>query len=100
MVDNAQDLTFIIVGHATCKLQGSSDGGVTYADIAGSSTPSDGTDAQRAVIGMSHIPYDRIKVIFSAGKCVAIRNIIRQQPVTNRNLTFTKFLTTAPLGVA
>lgn len=79
-VAGAVDVVIIAEGFTTLKLQGSSDGGSTYGDIAGSSTTGDGSLAQRAYISVYRSLFDHIKVVPDAGHVQIIRRWQRTAP--------------------
>lgn len=83
LVDNAFDMCFIFSNSATFKLQGSSDGGSTYNDLAGTSM----TCAALTDVGMMSVTravgIDHIKAVLTGTGhwCVAVRRMIRQSPI-------------------
>jgi hypothetical protein len=79
-VEGAVDVVVISEGHTTFKLQGSSDGGATYADIAGSAMTGDGSLAQRAYVSIYRSLFDHLKVVTDAGHVQIIRRWQRMSP--------------------
>lgn len=103
-VAGSQDVTFIPIGNATFKLQGSPDGVIGYADIAGSNMPTTGSAstapsttppcmsvfrAQNNMGKLSGTPQTWsstqtgigfLKVVMDTGTCVCIRRLNRTAP--------------------
>lgn len=79
-VAGAVDVVIIAEGFTTLKLQGSSDNGSTYGDIAGSGTTGDGSLAQRAYISVYRSLFDHLKIVADAGHIQVIRRWQRTAP--------------------
>ena len=79
-IEGAIDTCIFVTGHNTFKLQGSKDGGSTYADIAGSSTPGNGS-TDKAISVFACQVFDHIKVVIDQGTCWAVRQWTRTTPV-------------------
>lgn len=88
-VQGAVDVTVIATGNTTFKLQGSKDGGSTYADIAGSSMTSanGGTDRDAIGVHMCQV-FDHLKVVLDAGQAIVVRRWKRSAP-SGGTTTFT-----------
>lgn len=105
-VTGEQDVTFIGVGCTTFKVGGSTDGGSTYNDLAGTSITGDGTAAQRQVLSLFRPMFDHLKVtVGNGGSVVVIRRIPRFVPEV-RVLTggsfaaYTKHIAAPTVGTA
>lgn len=85
-VDRAFDLCFLVSQATAFKLQGSSDAGATYGDIAGSSTLVGAagtlTVTTAYAISLTRCRFDHIKAVFSGTNpvCMAVRSSSRQAP--------------------
>lgn len=89
LVDRAFDMAFIIAQCTAFKLQGSSDGGSTYNDIAGSSTLLGAAGTLTAgvtyTLSLTRCRFDHVKPVFSGTNPVVsyVRQGIRQSPSAN-----------------
>lgn len=79
-VAGAIDVVIIAEGHTTFKLQGSSDNGATYGDIAGSSVPGDASLSQRVYMSVYRSLFDHLKIVMDAGHVQVIRRWQRTAP--------------------
>ena len=79
-VDGAVDVVIIAEAFTTFKLQGSSDNGATYADIAGSAITGNASLAQRAYVSVYRSLFDHLKIVMDAGHCQVIRRWQRTAP--------------------
>jgi hypothetical protein len=78
-VNDSQVLSFVAAYATAFKLQGSSDDGSTYSDIAGSAQTSDGSVSQRNAVSLFRPKFDHIKVVMtSVGGKTAVAIAIRQ----------------------
>lgn len=89
-INGAADVTFVAFGNNTFKLQGSSDAGATYSDIATSAMTSDTTIANRDAVSVFRSLFDHIKVVLDAGYCVIIRHNLRVLPSGHATTIFAK----------
>jgi hypothetical protein len=104
-VNNANVMTFIAQYATAFKLQGSTNDGVSYSDIAESSTPGDGTLAQRQVVELYRPQFTHIKAVMtSAGgetaSVACIKSWNRQTPPADLDADFNVVLIDPILGTA
>lgn len=92
-VNQAIDLCFILTNCTSFKLQGSMDAGVTYNDIAGSSTKLGAsgtlTLGNTYVESLTNCRFDHVKPVFAGTNpvCFAVRRYIRQSPIVGLDRT-------------
>jgi hypothetical protein len=79
-VAGAVDVVIIAEGFTSFKVQGSSDNGTTYGDIAGSGITGDASLAKRAYVSVYRSLFDHLKVIVDAGHVQIIRRWQRTAP--------------------
>lgn len=79
-VNGAVEVFLVVFGHNTFKLQGSSDGGTTYNDIAGSSCASDTTLAKAWGVSIYRSLFNKLKVVTDTGYVVVIQRWLRMAP--------------------
>lgn len=79
-VDGAYDISFVFPKCTSGKLKGSSNGGSSYTDIAGSAFTGTGTNVPS--ISLIRCRFDHVQATFagSGGLCVIIRRFTRQAP--------------------
>lgn len=103
-VAGATDVSFLTSGHNTFKLQGSSDGGATYGDIAGSAMTSDTTLALATKMSVWRSLFDHLKVVIDSGTCWIISRNLRTVPAGGATAftkdAKTKLLVDPQLGTA
>lgn len=100
-VNDSFSLTLLSDGTAL-KAQGSSDGGSTYSDIAGTAVAGNGTTDLISVTLM-RCPFDHIRAVFSGGtnpKCFVVRTNNRQAPKVGLDRTKNKTIVGPALGTA
>lgn len=87
-VNGAFDISFVITQCTAFKLQGSMDGGSTYADVAGSSTPLGASGTLTAgttyMVSCTRCRFSHLKPVFSGTNPTVsyIRRVMRQAPIT------------------
>lgn len=101
-VRDAQLLCFTAVLATAFKLQGSSDDGATYSDIADSAQTSDGTVAQRNCLDLFRCKFDHVKVIMTGANavCVVERRGIPTVPPMDVSATRNEYIINPQLGTA
>lgn len=99
-VNDAFDHTVIFPKCTSGKLQGSSDGGSTYGDIAGTAFTGDGTICPS--VSLERCPFDHVLAIFagSGGIAIHIRQHLRNQPKVGLDRTKNKTIVGPALGTA
>lgn len=92
-VNGAFDFSFAISQCTSFKLQGSTDGGSTYADIASTSTPLGAsgtlTAANCYMLSLTRCRFTHIKPVFAGTNpsVIGIRRYIRQAPIVSLDKT-------------
>lgn len=99
-VNDAFDYTVIFPQATSGKLRGSTDGGSTFGDIAGTAFTGDGTIVPS--ISLERCPFDHIRAVFAgSGACaVHIRQHLRNQPKVGLDRTKNKTIVGPALGTA
>ena len=101
-VRDAQVLCFTAVLCSSLKLQGSSDGGSTYSDIAGSLLTGDAAVGHRLAIDLFRCKFDHVKVIMVGANatCVIERRGIPTVPPMGVSTTRNAYIVNPQLGTA
>lgn len=105
-VDRAFDIAFLFTQCTSFKLQGSSDGGNSYADIAGTSSLMGAAGTYTAgtayTLSLTRCRFDHLKAVFSGTNptCIAYRGGIRQSPKIGRDKTIQLTIVDPALGTA
>ena len=102
-VAHAQDICFMAQYATAFKLQGSSDGGATYADIEDSAMAGDGSVGEGMVMSVYRSLFDHLKVVMTSvggetASCVVCRRWIRNQPPLGIDDDFRMILIDPVLG--